>query len=179
MTDYLIPGIVMLLIGVVLLIIYMATMLFTGQTKSAGLFFTIPGAILVTLGLIAVIAPGLFISWISAVAGAFVALLSCIVTIYIYMRNVPPEPPTTTVAESLKGKTGTVIRDIKPESNTEGKVKIESTVWSATADIDIKIGTKVRVIDSEGVHVTVEPVDKIKENVSKDDGKKTDEKEDV
>ena len=45
-----------------------------------------------------------------------------------------------------------------PDHETRGKVKIGSTVWSATSDKVLEEGTRVEVVDAEGVHITVKPV---------------------
>ena len=71
-------------------------------------------------------------------------------------------PPTTTVATSLIGMEGLVITDTCP-NNIRGKVKIENDIWSATSTRPVPAGYKVRVVDSEGVHVKVEPIGDVPE----------------
>jgi membrane protein implicated in regulation of membrane protease activity len=69
----------------------------------------------------------------------------------------PPAPPETTVATSLIGKEGVVEVEVVSGS-LKGKVRIANVVWSATSEQPIPVGTRVKVVRSEGVHVTVEKV---------------------
>ena len=63
----------------------------------------------------------------------------------------------------LLGKEGIVVEDIKNVEYT-GKVKIHGELWSALADIDIAKGTKIKVLEVNGVKLKVEPL-KDKEKV--------------
>ena len=55
-----------------------------------------------------------------------------------------------------------MLRDTDPDHDTRGKVKIGSTIWSATSDDPLEEGTRVEVVDAQGVHVTVKAVDSLK-----------------
>lgn len=57
------------------------------------------------------------------------------------------------------GKEGIVIEDIKNMEYT-GKVKISGELWSAISDEDIEKGTKIKVLEVEGVKLKVEPINK-------------------
>jgi membrane protein implicated in regulation of membrane protease activity len=76
----------------------------------------------------------------------------------LYRIIAPNKPPTTTVADSLVGKEGIVTAPTNPNHRTKGKVRIESQIWSASADTIIPSGTRIKVISSEGVHVKVIPI---------------------
>jgi len=78
-------------------------------------------------------------------------------TIKMYQRLAPPAPPQTTVATSLIGKEGSVETEVVPGS-LRGKVKIANVMWSATSAMPIPVGKRVKVVRSEGVHVTVEEI---------------------
>lgn len=77
----------------------------------------------------------------------------------LYMKFTAADPPTTT-NKTLKNREGYVIKEIKPE-NISGKVKLinGSKIWSATADREIEIGTRVKITESRGVHVVVEKIE--------------------
>ena len=77
-----------------------------------------------------------------------------LLTIKGYQHLARPEPPTTTVMESLVGKEGTVTVATEV-GNMKGKVRIGSDTWSATSDEPIAAGETVVVESSEGVHVHV------------------------
>ncbi len=57
---------------------------------------------------------------------------------------------------SIIGKTGIVTKDIL--ENQVGQVKIGSEVWTAKSDVRIDAGTKVNIVNIDGVKVIVEPI---------------------
>jgi membrane-bound ClpP family serine protease len=60
--------------------------------------------------------------------------------------------------DSLIGMEGQVMTRVDP-STISGKVLIASTEWSArSTGCEISPGKKVRVMDSQGVHIVVEEV---------------------
>ena len=77
-----------------------------------------------------------------------------LITVKAYQRLARPEPPTTTVTDSLVGRDGIVTVQTQ-DGNMKGKVKVGSDTWSATSDEPIEVGTAVVVERSEGVHVHV------------------------
>ncbi len=142
-------GLTFVIIGIVLLI---------AEAASPGFFIGIPATILIILGLFGIIMPGLFFSWISPVLALIVAVPVTVFVIWFYGKLAPPEAPTTTVGDSLIGKTGIVITETEPDSYTHGKVRIGSDIWSATSDKPIRKGTRVEVLASEGVHVILKEI---------------------
>jgi len=135
----------MVLIGLALLMAEMA---------SPGYFLLIPATALIALGLFGLAFPGLFYSWISPVLVIVVLLPISYLTVKFYQRLSPEEAPQTTVATSLVGRTGVVIKAVEP-NNISGRVKIGSDDWSATAEECLEVGANVIVDSSEGVHVHV------------------------
>jgi membrane protein implicated in regulation of membrane protease activity len=121
-----------------------------------GFFIAIPGTVLVVLGVFGMVFPELFFSWISPLLALVVAIPATILTMMFYKRFAEPEPPATTVGDSLIGRTGLVIKDTIPHHPTRGKVKVGSQVWSATSTTRIARGKMVKVVGSEGVHIIVE-----------------------
>ncbi len=139
-------------VAVILIIAGAAFLIF--EAFSPGAFMVIPGTVLVILGLIGAAFPDILYSWWSPVIALVVAIPVTLVTIKGYQRLAVPEPPTTTVVDSLVGRTGRVT--VATESgNMRGKVKIGSDTWSATSDEPIEAGAEVIVESSEGVHVHV------------------------
>lgn len=119
-----------------------------------GGFMLIPGIVLLVMGAIGLLAPDLLMSIWAPVIALVVALPVTLLTLKLYQHLAKPEPPATTVADSLIGRTGKVMVSTELD-NMKGKVKIGNDTWSATSDEPIEAGTEVIVESSEGVHVHV------------------------
>lgn len=119
-----------------------------------GGFMLIPGLVLLVMGAIGLLAPDLLMSIWAPVIALVVALPVTLLTLKLYQHLAKPEPPATTVADSLVGRTGKVMVPTELD-NMKGKVKIGNDTWSATSDEPIEAGTEVIVESSEGVHVHV------------------------
>ena len=143
-------AIILVVLGLILLII---------EAMTPGFFAVIPGAILVVVGVIGYFVDGFFESGYLILTIIVVTVIVSAATIKLYQILAKPEPPVTTVTESMVGRTGKVIVRIDPD-NIKGKVKIASDVWSATADSFIEVDTEVIVYAGEGVHLKVRPVNK-------------------
>lgn len=141
------------IIGWILLFTGIGLVLF--ETMAPGGFIIVPGIVLIVLGCFGIVWPEMFITIWAPVIVLCTAIPTTLVVLYVYRMAGKPEAPTTTVATSLIGKTGIVTSDVMPNS-LKGKVKIEHDIWSATANHPIPTGTKVKVVNAEGVHVEVE-----------------------
>lgn len=141
-------GLILILIGIMMLV---------SEAFQPGFFIAIPGTVLLCLGLVGVIAPDIFFTWVSPVIALLISIPMTVVTIKLYEKLAPPEPPTTTVGTSLIGQHGTVTVEVKPKEIT-GKVQVEHQLWSATSSKVIPVGTDVKIVQSRGVHVVVEPL---------------------
>ncbi len=144
--DLWLIGLGFIIVGIIMFLI---------EAAAPGFFIGIPATICIVLGLIAIAFPQYFFSPLSPIAAVVIGGLTTVGIIYFYKYIAPPEKPTTTVGESLVGRKGIVTIDTTPTSQTKGKVKIGSEIWSATSDKPIKRGTRVVVVDYEGVHVIV------------------------
>jgi membrane protein implicated in regulation of membrane protease activity len=142
-------GLLFVIIGIILLLV---------EASSPGFFIAIPATILIVLGILGIVAPGIFFSFWSPLIAIGLAIPITYFTIYFYRQLAPPQEPTTTVGDSLVGKRGLVTTATDPDSETKGKVRIASDTWSATSEQSIKAGSRVEVIASEGVHVIVRKV---------------------
>jgi membrane protein implicated in regulation of membrane protease activity len=158
MAEFTALGAILLIVGVIFVLLYIGISLLYAEVRTPGLFFTTPGAVLITLGIIALFIPDAFASLLSVIIAAIVAFLTIVITLYVYLKLVPPEVPETTVATSIKGRTGVVTKEVLPDS-ISGKVKIGSQIWSATSSKSIPSGKKVKVVNSDGVHVVVEELE--------------------
>jgi membrane protein implicated in regulation of membrane protease activity len=141
-------GLIFIIIGVIMLL---------AEAVTPGAFLVVPATVLIVLGAIGVIAPDLLLSIWSPIIAIAIGVPVFMLTVKAYQKLSPPMPPTTTVGTSLIGMEGVVVTDICP-NNIRGKVKIENDVWSATSTRPIKAGYRVKVVNSEGVHVKVEPI---------------------
>ena len=140
------------IVSVILIIAGAAFLIY--EAFSPGAFMVIPGTVLVIVGLIGAAFPDKLYTWWSPLAALIGAVPVSLVTVKAYQRLAEPEPPTTTVADSLTGReeTGTVPTE---EGNMKGKVKIGSDTWSATSGEPLEAGAPVVVEYGEGVHVHV------------------------
>jgi membrane protein implicated in regulation of membrane protease activity len=141
-------GLTLLVIGILMIL---------AEVAAPGAFILVPATVLIILGAIGLVAPGVLISWWSPIIAVVILLPMTYVTMLLYQKLAPPAPPETTVATSLVGMTGVVEREVTPNVLT-GKVRIAHDMWSATSAKTIPVGKKVVVKTSEGVHVTVEEV---------------------
>ncbi len=142
-------GLTFLVLGIVLLLV---------EAAAPGFFIGIPATVLIVLGILGLFIPNFFFQPLAPVIAIAVGAPLTYVTILLYQRLAPPSPPVTTAGGSLIGRFGVVVREVVPDS-IRGKVNIENQVWSATASAPIPEGSKVKVVGSRGVHVTVETVE--------------------
>ncbi|MCL2607336.1 MAG: NfeD family protein [Methanomassiliicoccaceae archaeon] len=137
-----------------IILIVVGALFMLSEVLSPGVFLIIPGTVLVILGFIGFMYPDFLYSPWSPVLALVVAAPVTIGTIKMYSFLAKPEPPTTTVADSLVGRNGVVTVRTVPE-NIRGKVRIDTDTWSATSSEPLEIGTEITVVSSQGVHVTV------------------------
>ncbi len=142
-------GLILIVLGVILVVVEIAT---------PGFFIAVPGTVLIIYGIILSLFPWLVENPYTPWVMVFLSFPIGYVTYLIYRRLSPPSPPVTESYEGLLGKTGIVLETVKPNS-LDGKVKIDSDVWSATSDEIIGLGEKVIVTGVEGVHLIVKRLD--------------------
>lgn len=141
-------SLVFIVIGVLMLLV---------EISQPGSFLLVPATVLLALGGIGLVFPDLLLTIWSPIIAVIILVPTTFLTIKMYQRLAPPAPPQTTVATSLIGKEGLVEVEVVPGS-LRGKVKIANVIWSATSATPISVGRPVRVVRSEGVHVTVEEI---------------------
>jgi len=140
-----------------LFLVVVGILMFIAEATTPGFFIAIPGTVVLIFGIIGLAAPDLFFTWVSPVIALVISVPVTFAAIKLYQKLAPPEPPTTTVGTSLIGKQGTVLVEVRPKQ-ISGKVEVENQTWSATANAAIPVGTDVRIVESRGVHIVVEPI---------------------
>lgn len=139
-------GLILIIVGIILL---------GAEAIDPGFFIAIPGGVLLALGIMTVVAPGLLISIWSPIIVAAIIIPLTVISMKFYQRISPPSKPTTTMTSSLVGEPGKVMKEVKPDE-LSGKVKVENQIWSATTeDAPIEKGTKVVIMKAKGVHLVV------------------------
>jgi membrane-bound ClpP family serine protease len=141
-------------IMIAIIFIIAGAILLTVEAFSPGVFMIIPGTVLVVLGIIGYAYTDFLFSIWSPVLALAVAAPVTLGSVKMYQVLGKTEPPSTTIAETLIGKSGTIKVATEP-GTLKGKIWIESEIWSATSAEPIEAGAEVTVIKSEGVHVTV------------------------
>lgn len=143
-------GIVLVLGGIIL---------FALELVHPGVLLLIPGSILLVAGFLYLLLPNVLLDgpWGIAVI-LLAAIIATAVEIPYYRWVAPTHRPLSTTSSGLIGEVGVVIAPVIPNT-LRGKVRVKSEVWSARADIPIPAGARVRVVQGEGVSVTVQPVE--------------------
>jgi membrane protein implicated in regulation of membrane protease activity len=143
-------GLVLVVVGVILLIVELAT---------PGFFVAIPGSILLAIGLIMWFIPWIWATpWGIAIAIAITVSMSALV-IEVYRKLGRGHKVLTPSVDATVGKEGVVIEEVVPHE-LSGKVRIGTETWSVTSDTPIAKGQKVVVVGGEGVHLVVKKVEK-------------------
>ena len=141
-------GWILLFAGILFLIVELAI---------PGFFAVVPGTILVIIGGLILLFPGLVDSIWGVVLLVVLTVVVSGLTIAFYKRLAPIQKPFTTSMDSLVGKVGEVVSPVSPDT-IDGKVKIDSRIWSATSDECIDAYQKVSVVRVSGVHLFVKKV---------------------
>jgi len=140
------------------LLIVMGAVLLLVEVHSPGFFATVPATVMIALGILVLLGIDIYNSGWGAIVGVSAAIIAGGITVYAYSRMTPDESPTTISRDSLIGREGIVTKEVDAES-LNGKVKVSSAEWSAhSTGKNIPAGRKVRVVNSEGVHIVVEEV---------------------
>ncbi len=141
------------------LLIVLGALVLLFEAYSPGFFLTVPGTVMVVLGVLLVFGVDIFSSVWGIGLAVLVALGAAIVTVWFYSRlNRGEGIPTTTSRDTVIGLTGRVTHTVDPNS-LDGKVRVEGHDWSAhSTGAAIAEGATVRVVGSEGVHIVVEEI---------------------
>lgn len=140
------------------LLIVAGALLLLVEVYSPGFFATVPATVLIILGILQLMGVDISNPWAGGLIGIVTALCAAGFTVWMYGKITPNESPTTISRDSLIGMEGQVQKSVDA-TTISGKVVIGSTEWSArSTGAIIPAGKKVKVIDSQGVHIVVEEV---------------------
>jgi membrane protein implicated in regulation of membrane protease activity len=125
----------------------------------------LPGFFLVWIGLAGIIVGALSLLfwesafWVWQVQWLVFAAAAVIVTLigrrYLYNNNqVTDEPFLNQRSASLVGRTATLEQ---PISEGRGRIRLNDTYWTVNGP-DLPVGTRVKIVASNGRDLTVEPV---------------------
>jgi membrane protein implicated in regulation of membrane protease activity len=125
----------------------------------------LPGFFLVWIGLAGIIVGALSLLfwehsfWVWQVQGLVFAATAVIVTLigrrYLYNNNqVTDEPFLNQRSASLVGRTATLDQ---PIAEGRGRIRLNDTYWTVSGP-DLPVGTRVKIVASNGRDLTVEPV---------------------
>jgi membrane-bound ClpP family serine protease len=128
------------------------------EVHSPGFFATVPATVMIFLGILQLAGVDISNPWMGGILGIVIAICAAGFTVWMYGRITTNESPTTISRDSLVGMEGRV--KIPVDATTiSGKVIIGSTEWSAhSTGAMIAAGKRVKVVNSEGVHIVVEEV---------------------
>ncbi|HUT38174.1 MAG TPA: NfeD family protein [Methanoregula sp.] len=128
------------------------------EVYSPGFFAAVPATVMIFLGILFLLGVDVFSSGWGVVLGVIIAIGAAGLTVWLYGKITPDESPTTISRDSLIGLEGSVKTRVDA-TTISGKVLIASTEWSArSTGSEIPPGKKVKVVDSQGVHIIVEEV---------------------
>ena len=128
------------------------------EVYSPGFFAAVPATVMIFLGILFLLGVDVFNSGWGVVLGVIIAIGAAGLTVWLYGKITPDESPTTISRDSLIGMEGRVKTRVDA-TTISGKVLIASTEWSArSTGSEIPPGKKVKVVDSQGVHIVVEEV---------------------
>lgn len=146
-----------LAVGIVLVIAGIAALAFELVHPGALLF--IPGSILLVAGFLYLFFPVFLLdSAVGPIAVVVAGGVATVVEVYYYRWVAPTHRPMSTTSEGLVGEEAIVTVAIVPDT-LRGKVRVRSEIWSARAAVPIPVGTRVRIVQGEGVSVAVEAID--------------------
>jgi inner membrane protein len=144
--------------GLGVLLVVLGTILLASELVHPGALLFIPGSILLVAGFLYLFFPTYLLdSVVGPIAILVAAFISTAIEIFYYRWVAPNHWPLSTTTAGLVGREGIVLVPIVPNT-MKGKVRVDSEIWSARADMGIPVGTKVRVVHGEGVSIQVEPV---------------------
>ena len=143
-------GWLLIVIGAALLLI---------ELHSPGFFATVPATVMIFIGILLLLGVNIFNSGWGVIVGVIIALCAAGFTVWMYGKITPDASPTTISRDSVVGLEGRVKKKVD-SATLSGKVLIGTTEWSAySTGAEIAAGKKVKIIDSEGVHIVVEEVE--------------------
>jgi inner membrane protein len=148
-----------LVLGIGILLVLAGIVLLAFELVHPGALLFIPGSVLLVAGFLYLFFPTYLLdSAVGPVAILVAAVVATAVEIFYYRWVAPTHNPLSTTTSGLVGEEAVVIAPIVPDT-LRGKVRVRSEIWSARAPVPIPVGTRVRIVQGEGVSVLVETVE--------------------
>ncbi|MGP8074716.1 MAG: NfeD family protein [Thermoplasmata archaeon] len=148
-----------LVLGIGILLVIAGIVLLAFELVHPGALLFIPGSVLLVAGFLYLFFPTYLLdSAVGPVAILVAAVVATAVEIFYYRWVAPTHNPLSTTTSGLVGEEAVVIAPIIPDT-LRGKVRVRSEIWSARAPVPIPVGTRVRIVQGEGVSVLVETIE--------------------
>jgi len=148
-----------LVLGIGILLVIAGIVLLAFELVHPGALLFIPGSVLLVAGFLYLFFPTYLLdSAVGPVAILVAAVVATAVEIVYYRWVAPTHNPLSTTTSGLVGEEAVVIAPIIPDT-LRGKVRVRSEIWSARAPVPIPVGTRVRIVQGEGVSVLVETIE--------------------
>jgi membrane protein implicated in regulation of membrane protease activity len=131
----------------------------------------------IVLAIAEIVAPGFFLIWLAAAAGAtgavaflldlsvpmqaLVFAIASLLAVYAgrrYMEANPARSPDPMLNDRTARLVGEIVIVVEPIGDGSGRVKVGDGVWNATGPA-CPSGAKVRVTGAKGATLVVEPVE--------------------
>ena len=129
-------------------------LLFVIEVFQPGFLIAVPGTVFIVLGIL--LSFGVVEGMLLLPIGLAVGLGSLYGTMRLYQSLAPPDTPSEMSIETMLGKTGIVTKEVIANERM-GKVKVNLEEFRGTSEENISVGTKVKVINAEGITLTVVP----------------------
>ena len=141
-------GYTFIMLGILLLVI---------ETFQPGFLLAVPATVLLVLGLLMIVAPGIVNSWMALPIILVVGGVTFYFTLKFYQSLAPPDSPPIGSLRVHIGKEAKVVKAVVP-GTIKGKVRLGTIEFRASSSTDISEGSLVKVIDVDGIHFVVEPI---------------------
>ena len=142
-------GIALIVLGFFLLFV---------EATMPGFLIAVPATVVLVFGIILMVDESIMEGPEGVVLLLIVGVATLVGTLKFYQSLAPPVDPATGGIVTHIGKTGKIVKTVNAD-DFSGKVKIGvEKVRAISKEGEIAVGTKVEIVDAEGIHVTVVPI---------------------
>ena len=138
--------------------ILLGILLFVIETFQPGFLLAVPATVLLVLGLLMIVAPGIVNDWKVLPIILVVGGVTFYFTLKFYQSLAPPDSPPTVSLRVYLGKEGKVTRAVVA-GTIEGKIRLGTQEFRADSSTDVPEGSLVSVTDVDGIHLVVEAIE--------------------
>jgi inner membrane protein len=152
------PVVAILELGLGAVLVAVGILLLAMELAHPGALLFIPASVLIVGGFLYIALPDVLLrSAVGVLIVLAVAVGAGLLEIPYYRLVAPTHKPMTTTSAGFAGEEAIVTVDIVPNT-LKGKVRVRSEIWSANSTVPIPAGARVRIVQGEGVSLTVVPV---------------------